>query len=168
MSESYPQWLAIGAAVALTVVITAWFVWSSRSKQGQIRRTLKRLGGIYLKDVLVPDGIGGEIQIDYLLRLPDRILVIDLKEMRGVLFGAENIDEWTQIVERRSYRFPNPLHDNRFRCQAVADLVKPNKVAGHVVLTEASEFPRGLPEGVSTLTSAARAQGPDSTLIASS
>lgn len=116
---------------------------------------LQQMGGVYLKDVLVPDGLGGEIQIDYLLRLPDRILVVDLREMRGVLFGAEKIDEWTQIVERRSHRFPNPLHDNRLRCQAVADLVKPNRVVGRVVFTEASEFPRGRPAGVSTLTSLA-------------
>jgi len=148
-----PHWVLIGVVVLLLVVGGSWFYITSHTTRGRTRRVLKRLGGVYLKDVLVPDGVGGEIQIDYLLRLPDRILVIDLKEMQGVLFGAEKIDEWTQIIERRSYRFPNPLHSNRLRCQAVADLVKPAAVIGRVVFTDASEFPRGRPEGVSTLAS---------------
>ncbi len=153
MSNDFPQWLLGGIAILLLLIGGFWFFWVTRTTRGRIRRMLRQLGGVYLKDVLVPDGLGGEIQIDYLLRLPDRILVIDLKEMQGVLFGAEKIDEWTQIVERRSYRFPNPLHGNRMRCQAVAELVKPAEVIGRVVFTDASEFPRGRPEGVSTLAS---------------
>lgn len=152
MSSDNTLWLGVGAGVLLLILAGGWWFWSRRSTQGQIRRMLKQLGGVYLKDVLVPDGIGGEIQIDYLLRLPGEILVVDLKEMHGVLFGAEQIDEWTQIVERRSYRFPNPLHDNRLRCQAIAELIRPNPVSGRVVFTETSEFPRGRPDGVSTLT----------------
>lgn len=116
-----------------------------------MRRVLKQMSGVYLHDVLIPDGIGGEIQLDYLVRLPDKLLVIDLKVMQGVLFGGEQIDEWTQIVDRRSYRFRNPLLDNRLRCQAVAELVKPVEVVGRVVFTEAGEFPRGRPPGVSTI-----------------
>ncbi|GAB4347530.1 MAG: hypothetical protein Kow006_07360 [Gammaproteobacteria bacterium] len=161
MSNSLTPWLTVAALILAVGLLSGWLLWNRRSIRGQIRRMLKQLGGVYLKDVVVPDGIDGEIQIDYLLRLPDRILVIDLKEMRGVLFGAEKIDEWTQIVERRSYRFPNPLHANRLRCQAISELVRPAAVAGWVVFTEASQFPRGRPDGVSTVSTLAEDLGID-------
>ncbi len=147
----YLLWLTIGAGALLLVALLIMIWRRGRSDRGRMRRVLKQLSGVYLQEVLIPDGLGGEIQIDYLVRLPDRFLVIDLKEMSGVLFGSEQIDEWTQIVNRRSYRFRNPLHDNRARCQAVAELVKPNEVLGRVVFTDTGEFPRGRPQGVSTM-----------------
>lgn len=150
-SSPYLLWSLVAAGVLLAVgVLIAWRV-GRRSTKGQMRRALKHLGATYLKDVLIPDGLGGEIQLDYVVRLPDKVLVIDLKDMHGVLFGAEQIEEWTQIVERRSYRFSNPLYDNRTRCHAVAELIKPIEVVGRVVFTDAGEFPRGRPPGVSTI-----------------
>ncbi len=150
-SPPYMPWLLIAAGALLIVILGAWWWARGRSTQGRMRRALKHLGAVYLKDVLIPDGLGGEIQLDYVVRLPDKVLVIDLKDMHGVLFGSEQIEEWTQIVDRRSYRFSNPLYDNRTRCHAVAELIKPTEVVGRVVFTDAGEFPRGRPPGVSTI-----------------
>ncbi len=145
----------IGAALALGVVIglAVWVYLRRSASRRKLRRVFKRLGSAQLRNVVLPDGVGGEIQVDCLLRQPERILVLDIKNMHGVLFGGEQIDEWTQIVERRSYRFPNPLPDNRLRCQAVQALAGEVAVLGRVVFTDAGEFPRGVPEGVSTLDS---------------
>lgn len=151
LSSPYLIWSLAAVGALLLAGVAVWWWLDRRSTRGQMRRALKRLSATYLKDVLIPDGLGGEIQLDYLVRLPDRVLVIDLKEMHGVLFGSEQIDEWTQIVDRRSYRFRNPLYDNRMRCQAVAELIKPVAVVGRVVFTDAGEFPRGRPQGVSTI-----------------
>lgn len=138
-----------GVLLAAALGFGLWFFLRRTALARRLRKVLHQLGSEHLQQVILPDGLGGEIQIDYLVRMPDRLLVIDLKDMRGVLFGGEQIEAWTQIVERRSYRFPNPLHDNRLRCQAVRELVDGVAVVGRVVFTSQGSFPRGVPEGVS-------------------
>jgi hypothetical protein len=104
-----------------------------------------------LRDVLLPDGLGGALHIDHLLLAPDRILVLDIKCYDGYLFGGVQLETWTQLLDGRSYRFANPLAENELRTSALRSLVPDVPVTGCVVFVGGGGFPKGRPEGICTV-----------------
>ncbi len=151
-------WIA-GLAVGLGI-LAGGLVWRARTaEQRRIRRTMRRLSQEGLRDVVIPDGIGGVLQIDRLLLTHRGVLVLDLRHYEGTLFGAERIDYWTQITKGGSYRFPNPLHENRLRVQAARALLPGVPVQGRVVFTGEGWFAHEPPAGVSRLETLARDLG---------
>lgn len=146
-------WLwAAGAAVV--VVVLAGVLWHYRTRQRRrLRRSLRALGPQVLRDVMIPDSVEGHVHADYLVLSPAGILVVDIKDYRGMLFGGENTDIWTQVVDGRSYKFENPLYRNRVREAAVRALVPGAEVRSVVVFTDAGHFPRKRPAGVCMLSS---------------
>jgi len=131
------------AALAFAVpwlrrVVTEW----------RLRRNLQRLGTQTLSNVLFPDGMDGTVWIEQLSLTAGGMLLLSLKRYPGLIYGGETIDTWTQIVNGRSYSFPNPLPALHGDVVAVQALVPGTPVSGRVVFTRESEFPKGKPEGV--------------------
>ncbi|MEN8133187.1 MAG: nuclease-related domain-containing protein, partial [Pseudomonadota bacterium] len=121
MKDMLPIWtenLAIGAQhwvtgllILVLLLILMYLLrnpmrywWEGR----RITRAVKRLGARVLRNVNLPDGMGGEIRIDFLMLSNDAILVIGVKRYDGMIFGGAQTDEWTQTINSRSYKFPNP------------------------------------------------------------
>lgn len=151
-------WVA-GLAVGLGV-LAGGLVWRARTaERRRIRRTVRRLSQEGLRDVVIPDGIGGVLQVDRLLLTHRGVLALDLRHYEGTLFGAERIDYWTQITKGGSYRFPNPLYENRLRVQAVCALLPGVPVQGRVVFTGEGWFANEPPAGVSRLETLAQDLG---------
>jgi hypothetical protein len=151
-------WVA-GLAVGLGV-LAGGLVWRARTaERRRIQRTVRRLSQESLRDVVIPDGIDGVLQIDRLLLTHRGVLTLDLRPYAGTLFGAERIDHWTQITKGGSYRFPNPLYENRLRVQAVRALLPGVPVQGRVVFTGEGWFANEPPAGVSRLETLARDLG---------
>jgi len=109
---------------------------------------LARKGCEYLRNVMVPDGVGGEIHLDFLVLTVSGLVVADVKDYRGVLFGGEKTDQWTQLVNQHSYRFDNPLFQNQLRVATLKTLLGEVPVRGCVAFTASGRFPRGMPGGV--------------------
>lgn len=142
------------AGVVLVVIVSAVGYRSYRNRHARrLRRTIRGLGSQVLSNVLIPDSVEGQVHVDYLVLSAGGILVIDIKDYRGMLFGGENTDVWTQVVDGRSYKFDNPLHRNRAREAAVRALAPGETVRGIVVFTDAGHFPRQRPPGVYMLAS---------------
>lgn len=134
----------------------------AKTKQKRaIAKCLRRIAREHLRDVAVPDGLGGVVQIDRLLLASDRLLVLDIKNFEGVIFGGAGLETWTQIVGSKSYRFANPVSQNLIRVQAVRALAPGVPVTGCVVFTESARFPKGLPQGVFTLETLPKALNPE-------
>jgi hypothetical protein len=101
--------------VALGIIIfvaTVWYFWRQLQKsrhERQIHRMLESLGVKYLHDIILPDGIEGYTYIDYLLLTPNGIVVLDINFSEGHIFGGESVDQWTQVVNNKTYKFNNPL-----------------------------------------------------------
>ncbi|PCJ31689.1 MAG: nuclease-like protein [Gammaproteobacteria bacterium] len=108
-----------------------------------------------MKHIIIPDGIGGLLEIEHLILLDQGILLIESYPMSGNLFGGETIDEWSQIINGRSYKFSNPLRRIRTSRQAIKSLVPKMPVFCRVVFNSDSVFPKGKPEDVSVLSSLA-------------
>lgn len=104
-------------------------------------------------NIIIPDGIGGLLEIEQLRLLDQGILVVETYPISGHLFGAEQIDQWTQLVKGRSYKFANPLRHIRTSRQAIMTLVPNIPVFYSVIFSADASFPKGKPEGMSIVAS---------------
>lgn len=116
-----------------------------------VSRRLRDLGTDILNDVIIPDGNGGLTQLDHVILTGYGLLVVETKNYDGLIFGRERDRQWTQRLGRQSFRFHNPLHQNYGHIQALKALVPRVPVLGRVVFAGSAKFPKGLPNGVSTL-----------------
>ena len=144
---SSKQWLAhMAAALALVLLL----IWVMRSRRGKARfhRYLKGVSVDMLSDVLIPNGMGGEIHLDRLLLTAKGLVVVDLKEVEGTVFGSDRMDDWTVITDDRRFTFPNPQPALYDRVAAVKSLVSEVPVNGHVLFSERADFSKGRPKHV--------------------
>ena len=118
------------------------------AEQRRVAKIVKSLNIVLQKNVAFPDSMDGYVFVDYLLLTPAGIVVLDLQDYNGFIFGGPNIDQWTQMVRQRGYKFENPLHQNAWRLQILRALVKDAPLIGKVVFSSVSQFPKGIPEGV--------------------
>jgi hypothetical protein len=134
----------VGAAAALTGLVMLWR-WDRRRRMRNARNAaVTRCGFDALKDVLVPDGQGGSLHIDFLLLTPRGIIVIDLRDIAGNIFGGDQMTEWTVMHRAQRITFTNPqpaLYDRIAAVRALCEL----PVEGRVVFSSRGQFPKGLP-----------------------
>ncbi len=114
----------------------------------QITRAVKRMGARFKRDITLPDGMGGEIGIDYLALSTDAILVIGVKRYDGMIFGSAQTDEWTQTLNSRSYKFANPDAYLAQQVSAVRNIVPKISARGLHLFTDSAAFPWDKPSNV--------------------
>ena len=85
----------------------------------------------------------------YLLLTQRGLLVADLLDRPGAIFGGDQMLEWTAIGKKRRYTFANPQHALYDRMAAVRLLTGEVPVEGRLLFTLRSEFPKGKPRNVS-------------------
>jgi len=139
------------AVIAGAVVLGFGLSWGSRAyRQHRARKTLHAAvtGGSadHLVDTLVPDGMGGGFHCDFLLLTLRGVVVIDLRDVQGNIFGADQMLDWTVMDGAHRFTFTNPqgaLYDRIAAVKAVAGDVP---VEGRIVFTRRGKFPKGLPK----------------------
>ena len=140
----------IPAAVAaglLLVLVAAWMLWRRRGGP-EVARALEAVAIERLQNVLVPDGMGGHIQVEHLLLTGQGLVVIDAKPFAGTIFASERMEEWTVIGKQGRFTFPNPLGTLYDRVAALKQLVRDVPVAGYVLFGGAADFTKGRPRDV--------------------
>jgi len=145
-----PKWIGMGA---VAVVMLALCFWGLRAYQRRARRRalLRRLGRIAFEtahQVLVPDGMGGFIHIDHLLLTPRGVLVLDTRRVAGLIFGGDQMSDWTVMGRGRRYTFDNPQPALYDRIAAVKALVGEVPVEGRLLFSNAGKFTKGFPKWV--------------------
>ncbi len=120
-------------------------------KERKVNKLIEQLGSQYLKQVILPDGVGGSVFLDYLILAQHSIILIILKKFRGSIFCAENIEQWTQLVGNKSYKFPNILRQLDSDISSISSLVKDAEVTGLVVFSSDCDFPKGKPAQVKSI-----------------
>ena len=138
--------------------------WRHSRARRQIAKAVESIGLAALRDIIVPDGSGGHLHIDFLLMTGRGLLVIDLRDVAGVVFGGEHMHEWTVMNSIARSTFLNPLEALYDRVAAVRLLAGDVPVEGRIVFTERSRFPKGRPPKVTqlgALTAEYPALGPD-------
>ena len=99
----------------------------------------------HLRDVLVPDGQGGGLHVDFLLLTARGLVVVDLRDIAGNIFGGDQMTEWTVMYRAQRYTFSNPQTGLYDRIAAVRALSHELPVEGRIVFTARGRFPKGLP-----------------------
>jgi hypothetical protein len=115
----------------------------------KVRRLLRRLGVGAAHDLLLPrEGKDGWTQVDHLAKMPDRILVLETKNLSGRLSGREGDPTWTQRFGTRSIPLMNPLRQNALRLAAVRALAGlAVRVEGMVSVVGDGWFDERVPDG---------------------
>jgi Nuclease-related domain len=153
MTEFLPteqsQWLWPLGAVLLLLVMWLWY--RRRRAGNPLQRVLGEIAFDRIDGLLLPNGDEGEIQIDHLLLTSQGLLIVDIKDVVGTVFGSDKMQDWTVISEERRYTFPNPQAALYDRIAAVRHIVRQVPVAGRLLFLDSAEFTKGTPDLVSDL-----------------
>ena len=146
----------VTVAVMVLAVIAAGCVagyrrWRSYRARRQIIKSFEAVSAATLRDVLIPDGSGGQLHIDFLLLTGRGLLVVDYRDVEGVVFGGEHMHEWAVMNGSARSTFLNPLEALYDRVAAVRLLAGDVPVDGRIVFTNRSKFPKGRPPRVMRL-----------------
>lgn len=141
-------------ATALSIVLLAVVIYLNRRKiknswlNVKTRRCLNQLGLKQVSSIQWPDGLGHYFTIDRLLLRQDGITLLVYKQYPGKIFCADHIEDWTQMLGRKSYRFKNPFSDLDYQIKAISACIPDVHVNGFVFFDHLAEFPKGHPDRV--------------------
>jgi hypothetical protein len=154
-NENMPMLTGLLLAAIIIVIAVILFVRHLyKTADGRkIAGIIKKYSEAYERDVIFPDGMGGYFFIDYLILLPCRILALNHPRVDGYVFGGDNIEQWTQVVNNKSAKFKNPLEPVKLFARHAADQLKFDGMMPRVLFDSKSEFPKGVPPGVLQLAS---------------
>lgn len=140
--------LAVAGLVACAILLlvalnrrrlaSAWREW-------RIARLLDGIGHEQIRNLRCPDGLDGYHVIDRLALASDSILVITYKRFGGNIYCAERIDEWTQIVGQKSFKFPNPLFELEHQLTSLRLQIGGAPIEGFIFFDSGAAFPKGHP-----------------------
>lgn len=145
--------LIVGALALLAALVWLYRLYSRYAMRRALLNTLRAVAYDVVRDVLVPDGMEGHLHADFLLLTQRGILILDLREIPGMVFGGDQMDQWTVITRRRRYTFMNPQGALLDRIAAVKQIAGEVPVEGRVLFTTRSRFPKGRPRSVLILDS---------------
>ncbi|MCH7981627.1 MAG: NERD domain-containing protein [Proteobacteria bacterium] len=138
--------------VGILLLLLLWLLYRFVKGRGsKFERVLREIAYERVHDLVIPNGDDGEILIDQLLLTSQGLLVLELKDVDGAVFGSDKMEDWTVISEQRRYTFPNPQHALYDRIAAVRQIVRQVPVAGRVLFLDGAEFSKGMPGLVATL-----------------
>lgn len=145
-----PSWALPVAAGLAVLALIVWVYIEVRAYRARkaIDAAISSIAYEMLKNVLLPNGNGGQIHIHYLLLTQRGLLVLDLLDHPGAVFGGDQMIEWTVIGKKRRFTFANPQHALYDRMAAVRLLTGEVPVDGRVLFTLRSDFPKGKPRYV--------------------
>ena len=144
---------AIAVALFLTLIFRSTAshvraIVTARIGALRIRRALDKRSPDVLHDFILPGAYGGLKKIDHAILTAGGILCIQTNHYNGIIFGAEDEPQWSNVdgVSRR--RFLNPIIQNESRTRAVQNVVPEVPVANLVVFTGSVDFPTPPPKNV--------------------
>ena len=145
-----PQWIGIGAALLLLAALVFFGVraYQRRARRKSLLARLERVALAAAHQVLVPDGMGGFIHIDHILLTPRGILVLDTRRVTGLIFGGDQMSDWTVMGRGHRYTFDNPQPALYDRIAAVKALVGDVPVEGRLLFSNVGKFTKGIPKWV--------------------
>ena len=150
--NSWLLWTLLAAVVAVVLACVALAVWLRvTAVHRHVTRTLRNLADRLIRDIIIPDGVGGFVPVDALVLRDRKLYVLDIRDVEGAVFGSEKMDIWTAMGRRRRYQFNNPIRPMHDRVAAVKYLVPGVEVVPRVLFTSRGHFPKGRPDGVQLL-----------------
>ncbi|MFO7326231.1 MAG: nuclease-related domain-containing protein [Pseudomonadota bacterium] len=135
----------VAAIILVALVVYVVRALRVRAARKRLHENIVSVSIEYLQNVLVPDGMGSSMHVDYLLLTSRGVVVIDLRDQRGNIFGGDQMTQWTVMNGPHRTTFQNPQHALYDRVAAVRALAGELPVEGRIVFTRSARFPKGLP-----------------------
>jgi hypothetical protein len=132
--------------VAVLLLILLLFV--HRRRRGGNRSLSALFSAIAFERIdglVVPNADDGEIQIDHLLLTSNGLLIVDVKDVVGTVFGSDKMQDWTVINEERRFTFANPQPALYDRIAAIRAIVRQVPVTGRILFLDGASFTKGVP-----------------------
>ncbi|MBT8144830.1 MAG: NERD domain-containing protein [Gammaproteobacteria bacterium] len=135
-----PELTATFTIVAASAGLIAYISRSRSRARRLLRKTIRAISHDFIEKVVVPDGLDGKIQVDYLLLTTRGLLVLDVKDVGGVVFAGTSLERWAVIDGAQHYKISNPIGPSMARVIAIKRLVPDLPVHGRIVFTSDTEF----------------------------
>ena len=136
---------AVGGALLIALLLLGWR-WYRRRRATAALVAAMTVGAFeFQREVLIPDPQGQPLHVDYLLLTARGIVVVDYRDVRGNVFGGDQMNDWTVIDGARRFTFANPQAALYDRMAAVRALASDTPVEGRIVFGRRARFPKGLP-----------------------
>ncbi len=150
MNVDEAPWILPLAAIAALLLI--WLIYKRFFARGSLlENALAAIGFDHVEDLIIPSADEGEIQIDKLILTSKGLLILEIKDVQGTVFGSDKMQDWTVIAADRRYTFSNPQPALYDRIAAVRQIVRQVPVAGRVVFLDGADFTKGVPGMVCNL-----------------
>lgn len=101
------------AAIIVTIIKSPWFkgIIGKLSLNIGAKMILDKEKHHLIKNVTLPTE-DGTTQIDHIIVSEFGVFVVEIKNMKGWIFGGPSQETWTQKYHKQSIKFQNPLHQN--------------------------------------------------------
>ncbi|MDH5241593.1 MAG: NERD domain-containing protein, partial [Gammaproteobacteria bacterium] len=116
-----------------------------------LRQAIEEISFDRIDGLVIPSADEGEILIDYLLLTSQGLLILEVKDVKGAVFGGDKLQDWTVINEERRYTFSNPQPALYDRIASVRQIVRDVPVAGRILFLDGADFTKGTPSLVTNL-----------------
>jgi hypothetical protein len=134
------------------LLLLVWILYRFiRGRGGDLEHALAEISFDRIEGLVIPSADEGEILVDYLLLTSQGLLILEIKEVQGTVFGGDKLQDWTVINDDRRYTFSNPQPALYDRIAAVRQIVRQVPVAGRILFPDGAEFTKGTPGLVSDL-----------------
>ena len=140
-------WLVAGLIVIFGLLLQSFWI-REYICEWQLNHLLKNISSESLHNITIPDGIDDSIFVEHLVLMPDKIVLLGVKKYRGLIFAADKIDLWTQVIGNKSYKFDNPLRQLESDALTLNSKIENTKIKEKVLFINGSEFPKGKPDNV--------------------
>ena len=147
--------------IVLGIVAVAFVAFFGGRQYVARRRDARRVAKVtagsadFLRDVLVPDGNGGDYHLDFVLLTSRGVVVIDMRDIVGMVFGGDQMTDWTLMNGAQRTTFVNPQSGLYDRIASVKAIAGETPVEGRIVFTKRAKFPKGQPRFTVSLESVA-------------
>lgn len=150
VTDDLPLWVypLAGAALLTAAIVAGVRAYLGRRAERRNHQRIESIAYEVLRNVLIPNGNGGQLHLNYLLLTERGLLIIDMFDIPGAVFGGDQMFQWTAIGRKLRFTFSNPQPILYDRIAAVKLLAGEVPVEGRLVFTQRSEFPKGKPKYV--------------------
>ncbi|MGI9308869.1 MAG: nuclease-related domain-containing protein [Gammaproteobacteria bacterium] len=145
MNEYLMNPLVWAGAIFVLLVGIVWF-WRRLVRMRSVPYRLESAVQSRKSNFLIPNGEGGEIFIEHALLTSTGVVLVDVKDISGNVFGSDGMDDWTVFDGKARYTITNPQYGLFDRMAAMKSLMPDVPVSGFVAFTKLAMFPKGRPE----------------------
>ncbi len=145
---------SLPGGLAVVVLLVIWLVLVRRGRRKTLLAAdnlLRETSYGQLQALILPSAEDGEIQLERIVLLRDTIMVVEIRDVAGVVFGSDRMQDWTVIDGDRRYTLANPQTRLLDCVAAVRQFLPDVAVDGAVLFTDAAQFTKGIPRHVVTV-----------------